>query len=58
MYDEVIDLLKAHEYFRGVSDTIVGKSPALGRSLITTLLRSSTSLTIPSAQSALYSGVG
>ena len=30
MYDDVIDLLKAHEYFRGVSDTTLGEIARLG----------------------------
>ena len=30
MYDEVIDLLKAHEYFRGVSDVILGEIARFG----------------------------
>ena len=30
MYDDVIDLLKAHEYFRGVSDTALGDIAGLG----------------------------
>ena len=30
MYDEVIDLLKAHEYFRGVSDAILGEIARFG----------------------------
>jgi len=30
MYDDVIDLLKAHEYFRGVSDTTLGETARLG----------------------------
>jgi predicted acylesterase/phospholipase RssA/CRP-like cAMP-binding protein len=30
MYDDVIDLLKAHEYFRGVSDTILGEIARFG----------------------------
>ena len=30
MYDDVIDLLKAHEYFRGVSDAILGEIARLG----------------------------
>ena len=25
MYDDVIDLLKAHEYFRGVSDAVLAE---------------------------------
>jgi hypothetical protein len=30
MNDDVIDLLKAHEYFRGVSDTILGEIARFG----------------------------
>ena len=30
MYDDVIDLLKAHEYFRGVSDAILGEIARIG----------------------------
>jgi len=28
--DDVVDLLKAHEYFRGVSEAVVGKIARLG----------------------------
>ena len=30
MYDDVIDLLKAHEYFRGVSDAVLGEIARIG----------------------------
>ena len=30
MYDDVIDLLKAHEYFRGVSDNVLGEIARVG----------------------------
>jgi hypothetical protein len=58
MYDDVIDLLKAHEYFRGVSDTTLGEIARLGTITNYDAAADVTSLTIPSAQSALYSGVG
>ena len=55
----VIDLLKAHEYFRGISDAVLGEIASFGDGHeLRTLLRSSTSSTIRSRQSASYSGVG
>src|SRR5688500_6480201 len=56
MYEDVIDLLKPHDYFRGISGAVLGKLPAWRRSQTTNLPRSSTSLTIRSRQSASYSG--
>ena len=58
MYEDVIDLSKHMSTFAASATLYSGKSPVLGRSLTTMLLRSSISLTIPSRQSALYSGVG
>ena len=58
MDDDVIDLLKAHEYFRDVPDTALGEIARFGTIANYDAAAVVHQLKIPSRQSASYSGVG